>query len=288
MDLNKKKKTPVRLAVQIFIFALVGLIAINKAAAETGTGIPFVSDASLHALCPFGGVVTLYNLSTLGVFIQKIHMSSVILMGIIFFMAVLFGPVFCGWICPLGSLQEWTGKIGKKIFKKRYNRFVPGKLDRVLRFARFGVLGWVVYVTAVSGTLLFANADPYFALYNFWTGEAALPSVIILGAAVAGALFVERPWCKYACPYGAILGVFNKFRIFKIKRNADSCISCGRCSTSCPMNIDVAHQETVADLQCISCLECTSEKGCPVADTVNLQAGRAEARLNEGAKEETV
>jgi polyferredoxin len=288
MDLNKKKKIPVRLAVQIFIFALVGLIAINKAAAETGAGIPFVSDASLHALCPFGGVVTLYNLSTLGIFIQKIHMSSVILMGIIFFMAVLFGPVFCGWICPLGSLQEWTGKIGKKIFKKRYNRFVPGKLDRVLRFARFGVLGWVVYVTAISGTLLFANADPYFALYNFWTGEAALPSIIILVATVAGTLFVGRPWCKYACPYGALLGLFNKFRIFKIKRNAGSCISCGRCNARCPMNIDVAHQEAVTDLQCISCLECTSEKSCPVADTVNLQAGGADVRLNEGAKEEAV
>ncbi len=288
MDLNKKKKSRVRLAIQIFFFALVGLIAINKAAAETGAGIPFVSDASLHAICPFGGVVTLYNLSTLGVFIQKIHMSSVILMGIIFFMAVLFGPVFCGWICPLGSLQEWTGKIGKKIFKKRYNRFMPGKLDRILRFARFGVLGWVVYVTAVSGTLLFANADPYFALYNFWTGEAALPSIIILGATVAGALFIERPWCKYACPYGALLGVFNKFRIFKIKRNTGTCISCGRCSAECPMNIDVAHQETVTDLQCISCLECTSEKSCPVADTVNLQTAGGAGRLKKRAEEGTV
>jgi len=271
MDLREKKKSKVRLVVQIFFFALIGLIAINKTASEAGAGIPFVSDASLHALCPFGGVVTLYNLSTLGVFIQKIHMSSVLLMGIIFGMAVLFGPVFCGWVCPLGSLQEWTGKIGRKIFKKRYNRFVPKKLDRVLRFARFGVLGWVVFVTAVSGTLLFANADPYYALYNFWTTEAALPSIIILVATVAGSLFIERPWCKYACPYGALLGVFNKFRIFKIKRNANTCISCGRFTANCPMNIDVAHKGTVGDLQCISCMECTSEKSCPVEGTVGLQ-----------------
>ena len=145
MDLNKKKKSSVRLAVQIFIFVLIGLIAINKTAAETGAGIPFVSDASLHALCPFGGVVTLYNLSTLGIFIQKIHMSSVILMGIIFFMAVLFGPVFCGWICPLGSLQEWTGKIGKKDFQKKVQSLYAGKTGphialRALRRAWMGGL----------------------------------------------------------------------------------------------------------------------------------------------------
>ncbi len=289
MDLRARKKRKIRLYVQIFFFALIGIIAINKAAAEAGAGLPFVSDASLHALCPFGGVVTLYNLSTLGVFIQKIHMSSVILMGIIFGMAVLFGPVFCGWVCPLGSLQEWTGKIGKKIFKKRYNRFVPQKLDRVLRYARFAVLGWVVYVTAMSGTLLFANADPYYALYNFWTAEAALPSIIILVATVGGSLFIGRPWCKYACPYGALLGVFNKFRIFKIRRNTSTCIACGKCSASCPMNIDVAHKETVRDMQCISCLECTSEKSCPVQGTVEMQTGGyREDGLNGEAKEASV
>lgn len=280
----KNQKRPVRLYVQIFFFALIGLITVNGTLVSAGTGISFVSSASLHALCPFGGVVTLYNLATLGVFVQKIHMSSVILMGIVFISSIILGPVFCGWVCPLGSIQEWIGKLGKKLFKKRYNRFVPVKLDRILRYSRFVVLAWVVYVTAKSGTLLFANADPYSALFSFWTEEAALPSLIILGVTLIGSLWIERPWCKYACPYGALLGLFNKVRIFKIRRNENTCISCGRCDNACPMNITVSKKQKVSDLQCISCMECTSERECPGSGTVHMQGGK----LCDGKGEESI
>ena len=281
------RKSVIRLLVQIFFFALIGLISINKGLEESGAAtIPFLSTASLHALCPFGGVVTLYNLATVGTLIQKIHASAVVLLGLVLLLAVLFGPVFCGWVCPLGSIQEWFGKLGKRLFRKRYNTFVPRKLDRVLRYFRFAVLAWVVFVTARSATLLFANVDPYNALFTFWFEEASLPALIILGVTLLGSLFIERPWCKYACPYGALLGVFNKFRIFKIRRAPSTCIACNRCTHVCPMNIDVAKRETVSDLQCISCLECTSERTCPVQDTVemSLKLKHAAAGTEEDAQ----
>ncbi len=267
----QNKKWNIRTAIQIFFFALIGLISINKTLAETGGGILLLSQASLHALCPFGGVVTLYNLFTLGTFIKKIHMSSVILMSLIFILAIIFGPVFCGWVCPLGSIQEWVGKLGNKIFKKKYNNFIPKKFDQILRYFRYVVLIWVVYMTAVSGYLLFEKIDPYNALFAFWSEELSLPALIILILTLIASLFIERPWCKYACPLGALLGISNKIRIFKITRNVSSCISCKNCDRSCPMNIEVSEMENVTDLQCISCFECTSEKSCPVLDTVNLQ-----------------
>jgi len=272
METPEKRKSRIRLYVQIFFFTLIAFIAVNKSLEEAGMAtIPFLSTASLHALCPFGGVVTLYNLFTVGTLVQKIHDSAIVLLALVLLLTIFFGPVFCGWVCPLGSIQEWFGKLGRKIFKKRYNNFVPRKLDKVLRYARFGVLIWVVVVTARSATLFFSDFDPYNALFTFWTEEAALPALIILGVTLAGSLFIERPWCKYACPYGAMLGVFNKFRIFKIKRSKSTCISCNKCTKACPMNIDVAKQETVTDLQCISCLECTSQRVCPVPDTVEMK-----------------
>ncbi len=280
-----RKNIWIRRVVQVFFFALIALISINHTLVESGQGIPLLSSASLHAICPFGGVETLYKFITTGTFVQKVHEASFVLMIIMFLTAILFGPVFCGWVCPLGTIQEWVAGLGKKIFKKRrYNHFIPAKLDRVLRYLRYGVLGWVVYMTAVSGTLIFETVDPYYALFNFWSSEVAIGGLIVLGVVLLASLFVERPWCKYACPYGAVLGITNLFRVFSIRREASTCKLDGACDITCPMNINVSSKSVVRDHQCISCLECTSEAKCPVAGTVTFSTCKITTDEQSGNK----
>lgn len=271
--LKRRKTNSIRSWVQLFFFVLIALIAVNHTLAEQGRGIPFLSSASLHALCPFGGVVTLYQFITTGTFVQKVHQSSLVLMIIGVVLALFAGPVFCGWVCPFGTFQEWIAKIGKNIFKKRYNHFIPTKIDNVLRYLRYLVLIWVVFMTARSMTLVFADVDPYFALFNFWTSEVAIGGLIVLGLTILASLFVERPWCKYACPYGAFLGIFNLFRIFSLRRDAKTCINCKLCDKACPMNIEVSKLSVVRNHQCISCMECTSSAHCPVPQTVDFVVG---------------
>lgn len=276
MQKNKKSKAAVvRLIVQISVFSLVALIAVSNWLAEKGISIPLLPDASLHAICPFGGVVTVYEFVTAGTFIQKIHSSAFILMILGIIAAVLFGTIFCGYICPFGSFQEWIGKLGRKLFPKKYNRIVPKKLDRVLRYLRYLVLVMVLYQTAVSATLVFQSVDPYYALFNFFTNEVAVTAYIMLGVILMLSLFIERPWCKYFCPYGALLGLFNSVRIFKIRRNKTTCIGCKKCDQVCPMNIEVSGREIIRDHQCISCHKCLSEVSCPVKDTVAITVGKA-------------
>lgn len=260
----------IRKLVQWFFFLLIALIAVNHTLAENGGGIPFLSSASLHAVCPFGGVETLYTFVASGLYVKKVHSASLALAGIVMLLSVFFGPVFCGWVCPLGTVQEWVGKLGRKLFRRRYNHFVPARLDGYLRYARYGVLLWVLYVTATSGVLIFEAYDPYYALFNFWSTEVAWTALLILGLTLLGSIFIERPWCKYACPYGAVLGITNLFRVFSIKRSTTTCKADGACSIMCPMNIPVDAKTTVRDHQCISCMECTSEAICPVAKTVLL------------------
>ena len=273
MKILGRRKLASRVWVQLFFFILVALIAVNHTLAESGGGIPWLASASLHAICPFGGVVSLYQYVTVGTFVQKIHESSFVLMIIAFGLAFLVGPAFCGWVCPLGTIQEWVSGLGRKIFKKKHNHVIPYKIDRVLRYTRYLVLIWVVFMTATSGKLFFASIDPYFALFNFWTSEVAIGGLLILGVTLLASLVVERPWCKYACPYGAVLGITNLFRVFKIRRNETDCKVCQVCTRDCPMNIPVHAVKVVRDHQCISCLECTSEGICPVPATVEFAAG---------------
>lgn len=270
----RKRSIWVRSLVQILFFGLIALISINHTLVENGGGIPLLSSATLHAVCPFGGVESLYKFITEGTFVQKVRESSFVLMTLVFLLSVFFGPVFCGWVCPLGTVQEWAARLGRKLFKsKRYNHFIPVKLDRVLRYARYGILIWVIHVTATSATLVFQDFDPYYALFSFWSGEVAPAALLILGLTLGLSLFVERPWCKYACPYGAVLGLTNLFRVFKIRRAESTCRNDGACDIKCPMNIPVSEKKVVRDHQCISCMECTSEAVCPVKGTVVFSTG---------------
>lgn len=262
-----------RSIVQLGFFALILAIAINHSLEALGQAIPWLSAASIHGICPVGGVVSIYSFVTAGTMVQKVHEASLVLMVVVFALSVAFGPVFCGWICPMGTVQEWVSRLGRRLFGSRHNTFVPPSIDRFLRYLRYIVLVWVVYATAATGTLVFEAWDPYYTMFNLWSDELVWSGVAVLTIVLVLSLFVERPFCKYACPFGALLGITNLFRIFGIRRNAATCINCSRCDAVCPMNIPVSTSGTVRDHQCISCMKCTSEQACPVSQTVELRFG---------------
>lgn len=265
---TKARSVWVRRSIQIFFLLVITLGAVNHTLVERGIQLPLLGSASLHALCPYGGVVTLWHLATTGRLVRQIHESALVLLGLTVVLAVLFGPVFCGWVCPFGSVQEWVGKLGRKLLPRLYNRVIPKKVDSWLRYLRYGILAWTVYMTATTGVLVFKDYDPYYALFNFWTGEVAITGFVALAVVLGLSLVMERPFCKYACPMGAVLGLSNIFRLFGIRREKPSCVDCGACDRVCPMNIQVSTKGRILDHQCISCGECTSDRVCPVPKTV--------------------
>lgn len=264
----------IRRVIQLIIFLLVLSLSVGHYFEERGVVIPLIGSASLHAVCPVGGVVSIYEYFVSGRFVKKVHESSFVLMYIVFVLTILLGPVFCGWICPMGTFQEWISGIGKKITGKKFNTFIPYSVDRYLRFIRYIVLVMVLVKTAQSAQLMFAQIDPYYALFNIWTDEVAIGGYIALGIVTLASLFVERPFCKYFCPYGALLGLFNRIKLFRIERKSETCISCKKCDKACPMNIPLSDIGVSRDHQCISCMECTSDNSCPKSDTLVMSFKR--------------
>ena len=280
----KNRSSWYRYVLQIFFFAFIGMLAVNHVLSESNvTLFPFLPNVSLHAVCPFGGVESIIGLITAGTLVPKLQLSTLVISALVLILTLVFGSVFCSFVCPLGTIQEWVGKLGKKIFKRRYNTFVPQKLHNILKYLRYVVLILTIMLTFNAGRLIFADVDPYYAMYHFFTDEVTIGSLVVLGVVLIGSLFIERPWCKYACPYGAVLGLVSKISIFKIKRKTSTCNNCTLCDRNCPMNIEISKKKTINDSLCIKCMDCVEDDVCSkdsmiyTAKKVNLKEGSVEA-----------
>jgi len=230
---------------------------------------------SIHALCPFGGLESLYKVFTAGSFISKIFAGTMILFVITLVVAILFRRSFCGLICPFGAIQEFFGKIGQRIFKRKF--IVPSKIDKPLRYLKYTMLVVTVFYAWKTAGLWMAPYDPWSAyahlpegLVSVW-GESAV-GLIILGITIIGSLLYDRFFCKYICPMGALYGIIGKISPFKVVRNGNACISCGKCNKVCPMNIDVQHAKEIKSAECINCQTCVLN--CPKAGALESKEGK--------------
>ena len=241
-----------------------------------------VITASAEAYCPFGGLETLYKyLTSGGAFVSHTHLSNVVLFIAVIVTAILLRSAFCGWICPLGSLQDLVSGISKAI-QKRLPKLKKGlqsikrnapwlsTMDRVLKFGKYIVLIWAIGGSAYFGYMVFRDYDPWSALINI-AEFSFTPGLIVLLLTILLSLFVERPWCRYACPLGAISGLAGKLSPVYLKREESACTLCQVCTKSCPMGIEVHKAKTIQSVDCISCLECVG--ACPRKGALEIHVG---------------
>jgi polyferredoxin len=97
----------------------------------------------------------------------------------------------------------------------------------------------------------------------------------VVAALLVGSLFVKNLWCRYLCPYGALLGLASLVSPTRIRREASACIDCGTCAKACPSSLPVDTLVTVASAECTGCLECVTV--CPAQGALRLSVGRSRA-----------
>lgn len=188
--------------------------------------------------------------------------ANSILLGI----TLILGPVFCGWICPFGTLQDVFATLGHKLGIKKYK--MPTKLKKIFVPLRY-ILLFITILVSADYIFTLMTLDPRGNFTTFLGGNA----LTIIGWSVififlAASMVFERPFCNYFCIEGAKLGGFGTLRPLTIIRNEETCVGCSKCNGVCPMNIDVASHGQVRSLQCINCMECVA--ACPVKNTLKV------------------
>ena len=193
--------------------------------------------------------------------------------GLLSLFAIAAGRLFCGYICPFGLFQDLLDKIPLKKIK------VPQKVNKVLKYLKYVILVFFVFVLPFALQDKYGISDPYFCKYicpsGILFGAIPLISMNRVLTASLGALFglkftvlaiitmlsmiFYRPFCRYLCPLGAFLGMFNPISLYRLKING-KCIKCRKCERTC--KLDIPTYKTPNSPECIRCGECI--KACPV------------------------
>lgn len=193
--------------------------------------------------------------------------------GLLSLFAIAAGRLFCGYLCPFGFFQDLLDKI--PLFKLK----VPKKIAAGLKYLKYIILLFFVFVLPFAFQDKYGMSDPYFCKYICPSGIlfGALPLAAVNKALVSslGALFgfkltvliiiallsiiLYRPFCRFLCPLGAFLGIFNPISVYRLKIN-DTCIKCKKCERTC--KLDIPTYKTPNSPECIRCGECI--KACPV------------------------
>jgi len=166
-------------------------------------------------------------------------------------LALLWGRLYCGWLCPFGALQELLARL--PVPKLAVS--ISG--DRSARYIKYALL-WVVTVVAFgAGLIEIGGFEPYTTLFS-WQGGALAWALVAL--TLGAAAVVPRFWCRYFCPVGACLGIVSRFPVLKRNR-FENCTECGACAKVCTMGNRQGGEAGYLRSECIGCNACAAV--CP-------------------------
>jgi polyferredoxin len=199
-------------------------------------------------------------------------------------MSFVVGKSFCSWLCPVGFISEMIGDLGDKIFRKKIK--MPKFLDYPLRSLKYLLLGFLLYSVIFLMTDIAVKAfldSPYnivadIKMYYFFAKISQF-SLIVLSVLFFLSIVIKYFWCRYLCPYGALLGIISFLSPVKIKRDAKTCIDCDLCTKACPSFIKVHKVKTVISDECTSCLYCID--ACPVKNTLYVSPVFSKKPINK-------
>lgn len=175
--------------------------------------------------------------------------------------------LFCGWMCPFGSLTELLYKIAEKVGLKRF-QFIPSNaVHERLKWLKYGIFLVLLIVSFFSMGLAekLAEVEPFKTTFLVGLFNRSWPYTLFTATLLGLSIFTERPFCKYLCPLGAALAMPTTFRWFGLKRKQE-CTSCTACAKGCGSQA-IDHKGVIDHRECLLCLDCMvlyyDDHACP-------------------------
>lgn len=222
------------------------------------------SGGSFDTFCPFGAIETAWKYITSGQTLKSTNLLNFAILSGVLAVSLVAGRAFCGWMCPLGAAQEGLANLSRRLGggKRRVRgkpspaklpTRLPAKIDRPLRYVKYLVLVGVIIASIFTLFPPLHGFCPARAVFSFKLTSGLLWSVLI--TFIVTSMLVERVWCKYLCPLGASLALFNKISPVRLSADFQNCNHCGRCDIECSMGIQDVPDD-LSSVECIRCLEC--------------------------------
>jgi polyferredoxin len=238
---------------------------------ETGGRTAFASrPPGVEGWLPIASLMNLKVLVETG-HVPLLHPAGLFLLIAFLVCSWIFRKSFCGWLCPVGTVSEALWNLaGLKKFS------VPRWLDVTLRAVKYLLLGLFAYAVAsmpVPAIRAFLGG-PYgmvddVKMLNFFR-FIGLGGATVIGFLIVASLVIRNFWCRYLCPYGALMGLAALASPLRIRRDVTRCIDCGKCARACPAYLPVDKLIQVRSAECTGCLECVAE--CPADGALFLGA----------------
>jgi polyferredoxin len=227
--------------------------------------------AGVEGWLPIAGMMNMKYLLETGD-IPKIHPAAMFLFLAFLLSSVLLKKAFCSWLCPIGTLSELLWKTGAKLFGRNFQ--LPKWLDLPLRGLKYLLLSFFAFVIGTMSAAALADFlhSPYgmvadVKMLNFFR-DLGHTGIIVLVVLFALSLFIKNLWCRYLCPYGALMGLASLLSPVKIRRDAAACIDCGKCARACSANLPVDRLIQIRSVECAACMECIA--ACPAQNALQF------------------
>ncbi len=236
-----------------------------------GSGAAVSRPAGVEGWLPIAALMNLKAWVLTGQ-VPVLHPAGAFLLIAVLGISFVFRKAFCSWLCPIGTISEYLWMAGKKLFRRNF--ILPKWIDVPLRGLKYLLLGlFVLAVSSMSAEEIGSfMRSPYgviadVKMLNFfrYMGETA---VIVLLLLVVFSFLVQNFWCRYLCPYGALMGLTALLSPMKIRRVEETCVDCGKCAKACPSQLPVDKLVQIRSAECTGCLECVAV--CPADKTLFL------------------